>query len=74
MEVTVKSEAARAARLVHICDLLEQSPHSIKDLALLCDVSADTIMRDLVDLQLTPLSVRLRVVGGDRWAVAGSDP
>ncbi len=67
------AEAARAARLVRICDLL-QSPHSIKDLALLCDVSADTIMRDLVDLQLTPLSVRLRVVGGDRWAVAGSDP
>jgi DeoR/GlpR family transcriptional regulator of sugar metabolism len=70
----VKSEAARAARLVHICDLLEQSPHSIKDLALLCEVSPETITRDLVDLQLAPISLSLRVVGGDRWAVAGSDP
>lgn len=76
MEVTVQSEAARAARLVHIHDLLVEEPHSIKDLALLCDVSPETITRDLVTLQLAPMSLRLRVVDGDRWAVesASRDP
>lgn len=70
----MRSEAVRSGRLVHIRDLLEKSPHSIKDLALLCEVSNDTITRDLVDLQLAPISLSLRVVDGDRWTVAGSDP
>ena len=67
-------DTIRAVRLVYIRDLLQQSPQSIRDLASLCEVSPETITRDLVDLQLAPISLSLRVVGGDRWAVAGSDP
>ena len=70
----MRSDTIRAVRLVYIHDLLKQEPQSIRDLALQCGVSNDTITRDLVDLQLAPLSVRLRVVDGDRWTVAGREP
>mgnify|MGYP001017163181 CR=1 FL=1 len=61
-------DTIRAVRLVYIRDLLQQSPQSIRDLASLCEVSPETIARDLVVLQLPPMSMRLRVVDG-RWTV-----
>jgi len=70
MEVTVKSEAVRAVRLVYIHDLLKQGPHTIQGLAVLCDVSPKTVARDLVDLQLAPMSMRLRALDGGRWVAA----
>lgn len=53
--------ATRAVRLVYIRDLLYERPHSAEDLARLCEVSLDTIYRDLIDIQLEPLCVRLLV-------------
>jgi predicted DNA-binding transcriptional regulator YafY len=66
------SSTVRSVRLVYIRDLLEQSPHTIRDLALLCGMSDDTVTRDLVTLQLAPTSLPLRVVDGDRWTVVKS--
>jgi len=70
MEVTMRSETARAVRLVYIHDLLKQGPHTIQGLAVLCDVSPKTVARDLVDLQLAPMSMRLRALDGGRWVAA----
>jgi len=69
MEVTMRSDTIRAVRLVYIHDLLKQGPHTIQGLAVLCDVSPKTVARDLVDLQLAPMSMRLRALDG-RWTVA----
>ncbi|HHX44614.1 MAG TPA: hypothetical protein GX714_11615 [Chloroflexi bacterium] len=62
-------DTIRAVRLVYLYDLLKQEPQSIRDLALQCGVSNDTITRDLVDLQLAPMCLRLRALDG-RWTVA----
>jgi len=64
----MSQSATRAARLVYIRDLLYERPHSVDDLARLCEVSIDTIYRDLIDIQLEPLSVPLLVEDG-RWRV-----
>lgn len=64
----MSQSATRAARLVYIRDLLHEQPHSVEDLARLCEVSIDTIYRDLIDIQLEPLSVPLIVEDG-RWRV-----
>lgn len=61
----MNQSATRAARLVYIRDLLYEQPHSVEDLARLCEVSIDTIYRDLIDIQLEPLSVPLIVEGGE---------
>lgn len=60
--------ATRAARLMRIRDLLQEEPHSVTDLAALCEVSKDTIWRDLIALQLEPLCVPL-YADGDKWSV-----
>lgn len=65
----MSQSATRAARLVYIRDLLHEQPHSVEDLARLCEVSIDTIYRDLIDIQLEPLCVPLQVEN-DRWFVA----
>ena len=65
----MRSDTIRAVRLVYIHDLLKQGPHTIQGLAVLCDVSPKTVARDLVDLQLAPMSMRLRALDG-RWTVA----
>jgi len=64
----MNQSATRAARLVYIRDLLYQQPRSVMELARLCEVSRDTIYRDLIDIQLEPLSVPLIVEDG-RWRV-----
>jgi hypothetical protein len=72
MEVPMARDTIRAVRLVYLHDLLKQGPHTYpSDLAVLqCDVvSNDTITRDLVDLQLAPMCLRLRALDG-RWTVA----
>jgi DeoR/GlpR family transcriptional regulator of sugar metabolism len=63
-------DTIRAVRLVYLYDLLKQGPHTIQGLAVLCDVSPETVARDLVDLQLAPMSVRVRALDG-RWTIAG---
>ena len=68
----MSQSATRAARLVYIRDLLYQQPRSVTELARLCEVSRDTIYRDLIDIQLEPLSVPLLVEGG-RWRVLDWD-
>jgi len=68
----MSQSATRAARLVYIRDLLHEQPHSVEDLARLCEVSIDTIYRDLIDIQLEPLSVPLIVEDG-RWRVIDWD-
>jgi|LSQX01.2.fsa_nt_gb predicted DNA-binding transcriptional regulator YafY len=62
--------AVRAARLVHIRDLLLEKPRTAEELALLCEVSLSTIYRDLVHLQIEPLSLPLYVADGNKWVVA----
>ena len=64
----MSQSATRAARLVYIRDLLYQKPRSVTELARLCEVSRDTIYRDLIDIQLEPLSVPL-LVEDRRWRV-----
>ncbi len=64
----MSQSATRAVRLVYIRDLLYERPRSVEELARLCEVSVDTIYRDLIDIQLEPLSVPLQVVDG-RWRV-----
>jgi len=64
----VAQSTTRAVRLMHIRDLLSEDPYSVQQLAELCDVSEDTIYRDLIDLQLEPLCLPL-VVDGGKWRV-----
>ena len=63
-------DTLRAVRLVYIRDLLLERPRTAKELAYLCGVSPETIARDLVDLQLAPMPLRLRALDGGRWTVA----
>lgn len=64
----MSQSATRAVRLVYIRDLLYEQPRSVEELAQLCEVSIDTIYRDLIDIQLEPLCVPLQVENG-RWRV-----
>lgn len=59
----------RAARLLYIRDLLRERPHTAQELACLCEVSLYTIYRDLVSLQVEPLSEPLVVIDGNRWTI-----
>ena len=63
----------RAARLMYIRDLLVQQALSANDLAIMCDVTIATIYRDLVDLQIEPLSVPLCTCGG-KWFILDITP
>jgi len=56
--------ASRAARLIHMRDLLLERPRTTQELALLCDISMSTVCRDLVTLQMEPLRLPLVVEGG----------
>jgi predicted DNA-binding transcriptional regulator YafY len=62
----------RAARLLYIRDLLTQKPRTATELAQLCEVSRDTIYRDLISLQLEPLCVAL-YAEQDRWRILNLD-
>lgn len=55
----MNTNAVRAARLVYIRDLLMEEPHTIRQLAHLCDVQERTICRDLVTLQIPPINLPL---------------
>ena len=68
----MSQSATRAARLVYIRDLLYERPRSVQELAALCGVTRMTIYRDLIDIQLEPLSVPLQVEGGC-WRVLDWD-
>ncbi|MGI6376445.1 MAG: hypothetical protein GX601_06790 [Anaerolineales bacterium] len=59
----------RAARLVLLRDALQREPHTVRQLAALADVEQRTIYKDLIDLQLPPLSVPLQVDERGRWYV-----